>query len=291
MDLQGTSAVVTGGGNGIGRALCLALAEEGVNVAVSDIEADSANTVAAEAAALGVESLGIAADVTDAASVSALADAAWEAFGSVEILVNNAGVMHPTAPVYQTSEADFDWIFAVNVRGVANGIRAFVPRFLESGRPCQILNTASEHALGVPHIGGGLYTASKHAVLGLSDVLRRELPDHVRVGVLCPGIVDSTLWRASERRHDAFGGALEAPPMAGAFMNQMGMPAADVAKRAVEGIKAGHFIIATHPHAVELARSRWDEIESAFAAQAPRREGDEKYNLEPIMRQLVQSQG
>ncbi len=289
MDLRGTSAVVTGGGNGIGKALCLALARQGVNVAVSDIEAESANNVAQEAAALGVKSVGIAADVTDATSVIALADAAWQALGSVEILVNNAGVAHPTVPLWQTSEADFDWTFAVNVRGVANGIRAFVPRFLESGRPCQILNTASEHALGVPHIGGGLYTATKHAVLGLSDVLRRELPGHIKVSVLCPGIVDSTLWRASERRQDSFGGATEAPPAAGAFMSQVGMAADEVAQRAVAAMAAEHFFIVTHPHAVAFAQSRWAEIEEAFATQAPRWEGDEKYNLEPIIRQIVQT--
>ena len=287
MNLQGNTAVVTGGGNGIGRALCLAFAGQGVNVAVADIDGAAAQAVAGEAEEAGVEAVGVATDVTDETSVNALADAAWSAFGSVEILVNNAGVMHPTAPLASTTGADFDWVFSVNVRGAMHGIRAFVPRFIASGRECRVVNTASEHALGVPHIGGGLYTASKHALLGLSDVLRRELPEPVKVSVLCPGIVASTLWRASERRQSDFGGSEPAPEAAGAFMNQIGMPAGEVAARAVEGIRTGEFYIVTHPHAVGIAQARWVELERAFATQAPRREDDGKYDLEPIMRQLM----
>ena len=283
MDLRGKSAVVTGGGNGIGRALCLAFAERGVNVAVADIEAEAARSVAEEAASHGVQSRGLAVDVTDEASVAALAEASWSAFGSVDILVSNAGVMHTPSPLHECSAADFDWVFAVNVRGAMNGIRAFVPRFVAAGRPSRVVNTASEHALGVPHIGGGVYTASKHALLGLSDVLRRELPGHVKVSVLCPGIVDSTLWRAGARRQAEFGGPAAAPEAGGAFMRQVGMPAAEVAAKAVEGIGKGDFYIVTHPHAVDIAQRRWGEVERAFAQQAPRREGDERYDLEPVL--------
>ena len=287
MDLYGKSAVVTGGGNGIGRALCLALAGEGVNVAVADIDPAAAQAVAEEAKGVGVKAIGVGADVTSEASVNALADAAWDAFEAVDILVNNAGVIHPTGPLAATSAADFDWVFAVNVRGVMNGIRAFVPRFIASGRECRVVNTASEHALGVPHVGAGLYTASKHALLGLSDVLRREVPERVMVSVLCPGIVASTLWRATERRPAAFGGSAPAPEAAGAFMDQIGMPAEEVAARAMKGIRMGEFHILTHPHVVGIAQARWTELEKAFAAQAPRREGDAKYDLEPIMRQFM----
>lgn len=288
MDLAHKSAVVTGGGNGIGRALCLALAQRGVNVAVADIEADAACAVAAEVAEAGVRAVGLTVDVADAASVATLADSSWHEFGNVDILINNAGVMPALSPLHECDAADFDWVFAVNVRGAMNGIRAFVPRFLQTNRPSRVVNTASEHALGVPHVGGGVYTASKHALLGLSDVLRRELPGHVKVSVLCPGIVDSTLWRAGERRQAQFGGPWAVPEQGGAFMRQIGMPAAEVAAMAVEGIRTGEFYIVTHPHAVGVANRRWKEVEEAFSRQAPRRDGDGRYDLEPFLGTLPQ---
>ena len=291
MELKGKSAVVTGGGNGIGKALCLALSRAGVNVAVADIEEAAAREVAEEVSRNGVDAIGIATDVADETSMNALADESWDRFGSVEILVNNAGVAHAPAPVHGTAAADFDWVFAVNVGGAMHGIRTFVPKFAASGRACRVVNTASEHALGMPHVGGGLYTASKHALLGLSDVLRREVPDNIRVCVLCPGIVASTLWRASERRQAGFGGTTAAPETAGAFMRQVGMPAAEVAARAIDGIREGRFYIVTHPHAVEIARARWTELDEAFATQAPRRAGDDKYDLEPVMRALARTRG
>jgi len=286
MDINNKTAVVTGGGNGIGKALCTALAEAGANVVIADIELDAAEAVKAEISATGARCLALAVDVTDEGSVTRMRDAAQEAFGSVDLLVNNAGVMHPTKPLFETTSADLEWVMSVNVGGVMNGIRSFVPLFIEQGTPAWILNTASEHSLGVPHLGGGLYTASKHAVLGLSDVLRRELPEHIGVSVLCPGIVGTTLWKASERRQDRYGGAEAGSEQAGAAMQHIGMPVEDVTEATIRGLEEENFFIVTHPHAVEFGKSRWDEIESAFATQAPRFEGDEKYDLNLVLKQL-----
>jgi len=286
MDINNKTAVVTGGGNGIGKALCTALAEAGANVVIADIELDAAEAVKAEISATGARCLALAVDVTDEGSVTRMRDAAQEAFGSVDLLVNNAGVMHPTKPLFETSSADLEWVMSVNVGGVMNGIRSFVPLFIEQGTPAWILNTASEHSLGVPHLGGGLYTASKHAVLGLSDVLRRELPEHIGVSVLCPGIVGTTLWKASERRQDRYGGAEAGSEQAGAAMQHIGMPVEDVAEATIRGLEEENFLMVRRPHAVECGKSRWDEIESAFATQAPRFEGDEKYDLNLVLKQL-----
>ena len=286
MEIEGKSAVVTGGGNGIGRAICLALAAKGVNVAVADIELEAAEAVAAEVASSGVRSLARQVDVAVEEEVEALADAAWAALGSVEILVNNAGVIHATKPLWETTTDEFDWCFAVNVRGALNGIRAFVPRFAASDQPAWILNTGSEHSLGVPHLFGGLYTATKHALLGLSDVLRRELPGHVGVSVLCPGLVESSLWRASERRQATFGGA-ETPNEAGAAAMQLGMPAEDVAKKAITAIEAGSFLAISHAHVIDYAEERWAEIRDACATQAPRSPGDDQYRLDVVIEKLT----
>lgn len=285
MELSGTSAVITGGGNGIGKAIALALAKRGVHVAVADLEETSASQVAEEVEKLGVQALAMRADVADEAQVTELADRAWERFGSVELLFNNAGVIHPLKPLLETTKAEFDWCFTVNVAGVMNGIRVFGPRFASSDRPCWIVNTGSEHSLGVPHLMAGLYTATKHAVLGLSDVLRRELPNHVGVSVLCPGIVESTLWRASERRQDAFGGA-EPANEAGAAAMALGIPAEDIAERVVGALRDEEFYIVTHPHVVEIAEERWRSAEAAFRKQAPRYAGDDQYTIDKILARL-----
>lgn len=286
MELNNKVAVITGAGNGIGKALCVALAEAGAKVVVADIELEAADAVRAELEAQGAHAIALQLDVSDETSVVAMRDAAVKAFGTVDILVNNAGVMHATKPLFATTTADLEWVFSVNVGGVMNGIRSFVPLFIEQGTPAWILNTASEHSLGVPHLGGGLYTASKHAVLGLSDVLRRELPERIGVSVLCPGITGTTLWKASERRQDRYGGAEAGSEQAGEAMQHIGMPVEDVAEATIRGLEAEDFFIVTHPHAVEFGKSRWDEIESAFAAQAPRFEGDEKYDLNVVLKRI-----
>ena len=284
MNLTNKTAVVTGAGNGIGKALCSSLAEAGAKVVIADIEFEAAHAVKAELDAQGYECLAVHVDVSDASSVTTMRDAAVTAFGGVDILVNNAGVMHSTKPLHETTSDDLEWVFSVNVGGVMNGIRSFVPLFIEQGTPAWILNTASEHSLGVPHVGGGLYTASKHAVLGLSDVLRHELPEHIGVSVLCPGIVGTTLWKASERRQDRYGGAEAGSERSGQAMQNLGMPVEGVIEAVIRGLEEETFFIVTHPHAIEFGQSRWAEIEAAFVSQAPRFEGDEKYDLSAVLK-------
>ena len=287
MEIQGRSAVVTGGGNGIGRAIALALAKEGANVAVADLEPDAAAAVAQEVEEQGVRALAVKVDVTDESQVERLADQAWSAFGSVELLFNNAGVIIDPKPLFATSAADFRWLFEVNIGGMLNGIRVFAPRFIESGAPARIVNTGSEHSFGVPHIASGLYTATKHAVLGLSDVLRREPPEHVGVSVLCPGLVSSSLWRAEERRPDELGGGEEVSEARGAVMQDYGMPAEEVARRAIQGVREESFFILTHAHVVEYARARWEEALGEFGRQVPRYEGDDVYDVNKVMAKVL----
>jgi len=285
MDLSGKSAVITGSGNGIGKAIALALADLGLNVAIADIEESAADQVATEAGKRGVRSIAMKVDVADEDQITKLADTAWEDFGSVELLFNNAGVIHAMKPLLETTKEELAWCFAVNVAGMMNGIRVFGPRFVASGEPCWIVNTGSEHSFGVPHVMAGIYTATKHAVLGLSDVLRRELPDHVGVSAFCPGIVTSTLWRATERRQNTFGGT-EAANEAGAAAMALGLPAEDIAKRVIQGIREEQFFIVTHPHVVEIAAERWRGAEEAFRTQAPRYDGDDQYAVDNIIARL-----
>jgi NAD(P)-dependent dehydrogenase (short-subunit alcohol dehydrogenase family) len=149
MEIFGKTAVVTGGANGIGRGIAAALADAGSNVVVADIEAANAQGVAQELRERGVRALGARVDVTDASSLEALADLAFRELGAVHLLFNNAGV-GAMATVDAVSQGDWAWVIAVNLSAVYNGVRAFVPRMRAQKEPCHIVNTASEHGLGVP---------------------------------------------------------------------------------------------------------------------------------------------
>lgn len=282
------AAVLTGAGNGIGRGLALALAKRGIHVAIADIEADRAEAVAEEVRTLGVQAIAQSTDVADEAQVTALAQAAWSAFGSVDMLFNNAGVLLGQTPLWQQRAEQVRWMLGVNIEGVMNGIRVFAPRFIEAGKPARIVNTGSEHSLGRPHLGAGVYNATKHAVLGLSDVLRGELPEHVQVSVVCPGFVDSTLWRSEDRAPEKINAdrSRDDDPRAG-FGGRFAMPCDEAVERIMAGLDAGAFLIPTHSHVIEYAEARWGEIESAFATQAPRYDGDERYDVQKLIDQAT----
>ncbi len=188
----------------------------------------------------------------------------------MEIVANNAGVFPPMARTLTIAERDARWVLDVNLMGVWYGCVAFGRRFVEQGTPAHILNTRSENSLGIAHTHAAFYTASKHAVLGLSDVLRRELPEFVGVSVLCPGMVRTDLGRSVRHRQERYGG----PAEVGALSDR-GMEPEEVGRRAVEGVRRGDFIIVTHPPVRELVEERTAEILAAFDAQAPRFAGDE----------------
>jgi NAD(P)-dependent dehydrogenase (short-subunit alcohol dehydrogenase family) len=279
MDIgAGTVAVVTGAASGIGRGIAEALVAAGARVVLADIELDKA--VAAAAALPGGSALGLRCDVTDRTDVERLADESWRRFGHVDLVVNNAGVFPSLARVLDIAETDARWVLEVNLMGVWFGCAVFGKRFVSQGTPAHIVNVGSENSLGVPHTMAGFYTASKHAVLGLSDVLRRELPDHVGVSVLCPGMVATALQDAGRNRPERFGG----PLASGRAEGTAGMAPAEVGRRTVEGIRRGDFYIVTHPPVVELVDERVGELHEAFARQAPRYDGDEVLSTRAMMR-------
>jgi NAD(P)-dependent dehydrogenase (short-subunit alcohol dehydrogenase family) len=279
-DLNGKVAVVTGAASGIGRGIAGALVEAGARVVIADIELEKAE--AAAAALPGDSAVGVRCDVTDRADVERLADESWTRFGRVDIMVNNAGVFPPMAKVLDIAESDARWVLEVNLMGVWFGCVAFGRRFVEQGTPAHIVNVGSENSVGVPHTMAAFYTASKHAVLGLSDVFRRELPQHVGVSVVCPGMVATALSDSARNRPERFGGAVSSgrPP------GSMGMDPAEVGRRTVDGIRRGDFYIVTHPPVIELVDERATELTAAFAAQAPRFDGDEALSTTAVFRRL-----
>ena len=193
-DLAGRVAVVTGAASGIGRALAGHLAELEMRVVMADVEAPALAEAARERTDAGHEVVAVQTDVSNADSVAALAERSYEAFGAVHVLCNNAGVF-AAGWSFEAPQSDYDWCFGVNVWGILNGLRSFVPRMLEAGEPGHVVNTASMAALiSVPL--SAPYTMSKAAVLSLSESLYLEMQSRaapIGVSVVCPELVDTRI--------------------------------------------------------------------------------------------------
>jgi NAD(P)-dependent dehydrogenase (short-subunit alcohol dehydrogenase family) len=195
-DLSGRVAVVTGGAGDIGRAVAMRLASAGASLVLVDLAEEG---VTAACAAVtdehGVEAIPVAADVRDGADVRRYVAAASEAFGGIDVLVNNAGIEGSPGPIAECPEELFDGVMAVNVRGVFLGMRYVLPLMLEAGRG-SIVNIASMASF-VAAPGRGAYSASKHAVLGLTKAAAGEVAARgVRVNAVCPGAIDTRMSRA-----------------------------------------------------------------------------------------------
>jgi NAD(P)-dependent dehydrogenase (short-subunit alcohol dehydrogenase family) len=193
-DLDGKVAVITGAGSGIGASLARACSAEGMKVVVADVNEQRAASVAAglpTAVARGV-------DVSEAGQVAELADFAFDTFGAVHLLCNNAGVS-PAGRIWDFTDDDFRWLVGVNLLGVANGIRSFVPRMIEQGEG-HVVNTGSGASfVSTPRLGP--YCATKHAVIGLSEALRYELDGTgLGVSVLVPAGVNTNIGDSMVRR-------------------------------------------------------------------------------------------
>ena len=248
MELRGRVGVVTGGGSGIGRALCLALAAEGcAGVVVVDLDEAAAEAVAAEVEAAGAPGLAVACDVGDPAQVDGVRDLAVRRFGTVHLVCNNAGILRSGA-AWETTLEEWDATFAVNVWGVVNGVRTFVPHLIEQGEG-HVVNTASLAGLTTTP-GLAAYNASKHAVVAISETLHRDLAacghDGVGVSVLCPGlvatpIVDDPVTRTGRTEVGRTIGEL----LAGALPTSMAPE--EVAAAVVAAVTTGRFYVLTHP--------------------------------------------
>lgn len=199
----GKLAVVTGGASGIGLALSRRFGQAGMNVVVVDRDATRLDEATAELgrAASGNVSAAVV-DVAEEDEVQALAGRVADQFGPVHLLCNNAGVIRPGG-AWETSADDWRAVMDVNVGGVVNGIRAFVPAMLAHGQDCHVVNTASAAGL-FPATAFAAYCASKAAVISLSEVLAADVAAiegaRMSVSVVCPGGVATELYRTEVRR-------------------------------------------------------------------------------------------
>ena len=186
--LYGKVVVVTGGGRGIGRALALALTREGCRVAIGDVDATSAETVASE---LGPEAVGLALDVTDRPGFTAFLDEVERRLGPIDVLVNNAGIM-PVGPLDEQDDATAIRLLEINLHAVIHGTKEAIRRMkpLGSGHIVNVSSSAGKS--GFPNLA--TYCATKHGVVGLSEAVRAELRGSgVEVSVVMPGIVRTEL--------------------------------------------------------------------------------------------------
>jgi NAD(P)-dependent dehydrogenase (short-subunit alcohol dehydrogenase family) len=199
MDFTGKVALVTGGGNGIGRAACVAFARHGAKVVAVDRDGAAAEATAGIVRQNGGEAIAVTADVTRSAEVQAYVKATVDTFGRIDCFFNNAGIEGKVMPIAEYDEAVFDAVIGVNVKGVFLGLRHVLPQMIgqKSGA---IVNTASVAGLvGTP--GMPAYVASKHAVLGLTKTAAGEVARQgIRVNAVCPGPVDTRMIHALEQQ-------------------------------------------------------------------------------------------
>jgi NAD(P)-dependent dehydrogenase (short-subunit alcohol dehydrogenase family) len=267
-NLTGKVAVVTGAASGIGKAVALRAAAEGMRVVLADIEEAPLKEADGEVAARGAETLTVVTDVSDAASVRALRDRAVEAFGAVHLVHNNAGV-GGGGPIWEVPEEDWRWILGVNLWGVVNGIATFVPLLIEQGEG-HVVNTASIAGLvTAPFLGP--YNATKQAVVAISETLFKDLQatgvSGVGVSVLCPGFVRTRIaesgrnrpsWAPESVAEDAAGA--EALRTAIGDMVASGIAPEDVATQVLDAVRSNTFYIRTHPELDAAIATRFSEI-------------------------------
>jgi len=261
----GKVAVVTGAASGIGFALAERFARAGLDVVLADVEQAALEAAEQKISETGVQTLALTTDVSDEASVQALAAAAVERFGAVHVVCNNAGVESVADPWFGPISA-WQWVLGVNLWGVIHGIRAFLPQLIGQGGG-HFVNTASIAGL-YPGFAPS-YDASKHAVVAISDGLYKSmtlagLP--IGVSVVCPGWVRTNImdagrnWPASlgEQPPPSFAAEITVPHVQKAIDNAI--PPAHVADLVADAVVADRFWVFTEQPFVDLAIRRWQTV-------------------------------
>lgn len=205
-DFKGKVAVITGGASGVGRSLAFALGRRGAKIAIGDVDKSAMVAVAADLAAENIEAIVEHCDVTSTDSLAALADKATESLGAMDLVFANAGIgAGETGAMWDFSDKDWQWTFNVNVWGVVNTIRVFMPRLVASGKPAHFVVTGSGNGAYVILPDVPIYTATKAAVHAITENLHYQVQAgglSVKVSALFPGphVVDTGLFNSGRVR-------------------------------------------------------------------------------------------
>jgi len=271
----GKTAVISGGAEGIGFSVAEAVGKQGMNLVLGDIDTEQLAQAKAKLEAQGIEVLTVSMDVTKQEDWKAAAEQAIARFGKVHMLANNAGVGGTPGAIEQTDAKDWRWVLDVNLMGVIYGAETMVPLMKQHGEGGWVINVASMAGMaGVPFAGP--YTATKVAVVGMSESWHAELKPHkIQVSVLCPAFVKTRINLSYRNKHTEYKNTEQekSAPSAGesAIADHMqkvvdaGLEPEVVGERVIEAISAGELYIFTHPNYRKTVQARFKAIDDAFA--------------------------
>jgi NAD(P)-dependent dehydrogenase (short-subunit alcohol dehydrogenase family) len=264
-DFTNKVAVVTGAASGIGKAMAKRFAAEGMRLVLADIEHGPLLQFADELRAEGAHVISERVDVSIPGDLEMLAARAYDEFGAVHLLCNNAGVLPPGAPVWKEPLSNWRWTLDVNFYGVLHGVQAFVPRMLKAKQEAHIVNTASLAGLTTRPLMSA-YNVSKHAVVALSECLYAELgltTDKIHVSVLCPAFSKTRLAESARNKPD---GVPADPGASFGFYDaikhvvETGTAPEEIVDAMMQAIRANQFWILTHPHLDYGIRDRFESM-------------------------------
>ena len=270
LDVTDRTVVITGGATGIGFGLAKAFGARGANVVIGEPRQARLDEAVAMLTDIDINVRAMPLDVTDPKQLSDFAEQAFTAFGEVTVVINNAGIGQTRGSVIDTPVGELQRVMAVNFEGVWRGCQEFGRRLIEQGAPAGLYNTGSENSFFVAVSHSAAYVASKHAVLGLTDCLREEMPEHISVGMIAPGFVGSEL--------------IPRP------MRSKGMPVDEFAEIIAPQILSGEPYVVSHGYNRVRIDERQSQILDAYERSAPRVEGDERYDVRVLLESL-ESQG
>src|SRR5687767_8324843 len=272
-ELKGKVAALTGAASGLGRAMALAFAREGMHVALADVDEKGLNETQEAAKKFGARTTTLRVDVSRGEQVEAFRDRALNELGGVHVLCNNAGVSTLGA-AWEASVADWQWILGVNLWGVIHGVRAFAPHLIARNEG-HIVNTASVSGLISPP-GSSTYNVTKHAVVALSETLHHDLRERgsaVGVSVLCPAYVPTRITESERNRPHAAAEKSSETIAREAMLKKAvasGKISADqVAQAVVAAVKDERFYILTHARIKGAIQARMEDILQERAPRNP----------------------